>query len=204
LVQLARQSGSRAVRTELTLRFLTPCAVLIRRLARRSRLPAEDWADALQNAALAILEAIDRYDLSQRTRPNGCRFATFVFRVIRARHKNFARSRRRFESRLDRSGPAEDVLETRSGKLPAGKPWDHGLDPVRVAQRHELESRVAQMIRDLDDRERRLVDYLWGEIKLTALARELGVSYWVARGEARQLVQKLNPCLHAWAEGTGP
>ena len=68
---------------------------IVRRYAARARLQEADCLDALQDAVLWILEAIRRYRTAEAVKPGGCRFLTFVHRVVTCRLADFFRHLRR-------------------------------------------------------------------------------------------------------------
>src|SRR5215831_15234799 len=77
---------------------------LIHRLAARNGLQEADRMDAQQDAVLWILEAIREYDTGQQVTPRGCRFRTFLYRVLLARFIDLLRRKRRRQARLRLGG----------------------------------------------------------------------------------------------------
>src|SRR5438874_7250843 len=100
LVVLAQECGHVPARDELISRCSALRDRLIGRQAARSGLQDADRRDALQDAVLWTLEAIRGYDTGQQVSPGGCRFRTFLSRVLRSRFIDSLRRQRRRQCRL--------------------------------------------------------------------------------------------------------
>ena len=100
LVVLAQECGYAPARDELIARCHGLKDRLIHRCASRSGLQEADRMDAQQDGVLWILEAIREYHTVQQVRPRGCRFRTFLYRVLLSRFSDLLRRQRRRQARL--------------------------------------------------------------------------------------------------------
>src|SRR5262245_7621247 len=94
LVALAQECGSGAARDELLRRCLSLAKRLVGQYAARDGLQEADCFDAQQDAVLWILGAIAQYRTDELVRPGGCRFRSFLPRVLTARLIDSLRHRR--------------------------------------------------------------------------------------------------------------
>jgi RNA polymerase sigma factor (sigma-70 family) len=197
LVVLAQECDYRPAGEALLLRYHAWAGRLAARRAWRSRLQPADAEDARQNAVLSLAEAIRCYDTLQLGLRGGCHFRTFLLRVVSARYLDFLR-------RLRRPGrPCHSAAALAEVPVPArGGPGSHGWgDPVGTAEGHEAQARLERALGRLDAGARRLWERLAGGTPLRAVARELGVSYDVAKRARRRLLAALAAQLRG---GTAP
>src|SRR5262249_47771971 len=104
LVVLVQECGYVPARDELISRCIGLKDRFIHRQAARSRLQEADRLDAQQDAVLWILEAIREYNTGQQVVPRGCRFRTFLYRVLLSRFIDLLRRKRRRQARLRLGG----------------------------------------------------------------------------------------------------
>jgi hypothetical protein len=116
LVVLAGECGHRPARDELIRRSLPLAGRLIRRHASHSGLQEADHQDARQDAVLWIVEAIRRYRAEEHVKPRGCRFRSFLHRVVRARFIDLLRHRSRLRSRFPLTGAGRITETTQAGR----------------------------------------------------------------------------------------
>src|SRR5262249_9502119 len=95
LVVLIQECGYVPARDELISRCNDLKDRLIRQRAGRSRLQEADRMDAQQDAVLWMLEAIRNYNTEHQVPPRGCRFRTFLYRVLLSRFIDLLRRQRR-------------------------------------------------------------------------------------------------------------
>jgi DNA-directed RNA polymerase specialized sigma24 family protein len=104
LVVLVQECGYVPARDELISRCNDLKDGLVHRRAARSGLQEADRLDAQQDAVLWILEAIREYNTGQHVIPRGCRFRTFLYRVLLSRFIDLLRRQRRRQTRLRLGG----------------------------------------------------------------------------------------------------
>jgi RNA polymerase sigma factor (sigma-70 family) len=188
LVVLAQECDFRPAGQTLLGRYHAWAGRLAARRACRSRLQAADAADARQNAVLSLAEAIRSYDTLQLGRRGGCRFRSFLLRVVSARYLDFLR-RLRHRCRHCQGAAAlaaAPVPPRRGGPGPQG--WG---DPVGAAEWREEQASLEQALGRLEEGARRLWERLAAGTPLRAVARELGLSYDAAKRARRRLLTAL-------------
>jgi RNA polymerase sigma factor (sigma-70 family) len=198
LVVLVQECGCVPARDELISRCNRLKDGLIHRQAARSGLQEADRLDAQQDAVLWILEAIREYNTGQHALPRGCRFRTFLYRVLLARFIDLLRRRRRRQARLR---PGGYTFGSRSAPpapqgdgSPAG-PESCGGEPQRGMERDELMARLHRELDRLGGRARELWDLLVGGMRVRAIAAALDLSYDAAKRQRRKLLAHLRACL---------
>ena len=186
LVILAQECAFRPATDELLRRHYGPMSQLI---AVKARCPwlAADLPDAQQNGVFAILEAIAGYDTLEATKPRGCRFRTFLGRVVLARFGDFVRQLRRLRRHCCRLDEAGERLAAGPGRCPVCPKGD----PVEALARREAMARLHQALDGLDEAMRRLWWELANGKKLPQIAREQGVSYDRVKRQRRRLLAQL-------------
>jgi RNA polymerase sigma factor (sigma-70 family) len=185
LVILAQECAFRPATHELMLRHYGRMSQLIAVKARCLGLAA-DLPDAQQNAVFAILEAIAGYETLQAARPRGCRFRTYLGRVVLARFGDFVRQLRRLQRHCFPLHEAGERLAACQGRCPGSRT----SDPVEALARQEAMARLHSALARLDEPLRRLWHELSSGKKLPQIAREQGVSYdWVKRQRRRLLAR---------------
>ena len=196
LVILAQECAFRPATDEVLRRYYEPMSQLI---AWKARFPwlAADLPDAQQNGVFAILEAIAGYDTLEATKPRGCRFRTFLGRVVLARFGDFVRQLRRLRRHYGRLHEAGEKLAACRGRCPGSR----GGDPVEALARWEAMARLQHALEGLDEELRRLWRELASGKKLRQIAREQGVSYDRVKRQRRRLLGQLAAQLrHAWGD----
>jgi RNA polymerase sigma factor (sigma-70 family) len=192
LVVIARECDSESARRALLLRYQEWVVREVTSLARRRGVTGHDLDDAIQEARFfGVSKAIDRYDTRQLTLPRGCRFRSFLRRVITDRFKDFMKHLRRVKARhtLLRVVGAEPGPGEPAGRRPRGD--DHDGDPAGMAAREELRERVRGHVGRLSAGDRLLVQEVTAGSSLRALAPRLGLSYDTAKRRWRKLLGEL-------------
>jgi RNA polymerase sigma factor (sigma-70 family) len=186
LVILAQECAFRPATDELVRRYYEPMSQLI---ARKARCPwlAADLPDAQQNAVFAMLEAIAGYHTLEAARPRGCRFRTYLGRVVLARFGDFVRKLRRLRRHYCLLHEAGEGLAAGQGRCPGCRT----SDPVEALARREARARLHQALEGLDEALRRLWRELADGKKLPQIAREQGVSYERVKRQRRRLLARL-------------
>jgi RNA polymerase sigma factor (sigma-70 family) len=159
--------------------------------ARRVGLASAHVPDAQQQAALALLEAIGRYDEQAYLREQRCSFHGFLNLVLRARFSDFVKTvwraeRRRNPTRSSQVG--HRVYGSRSAD-PADWEDPRQSDPAELVLEEEERARLEEAIEDLSSSKRFLWDCLTSGVKLPVLARRLGISYPAARRRLHRTMQ---------------
>jgi RNA polymerase sigma factor (sigma-70 family) len=191
LVVLAQECGYVPARDELIARCHGLKDRLIHRWASRSGLQEADRMDAQQNGVLWILEAIRAY------RPRGCRFRTFLYRVLLSRFIDSLRRRRRREARLQLGACAFAGLPSPPAPphgSPAGANGCGGAPQLGMEQ-DELMARLRQELDRLGGLARELWRLLVRGVRLREIAAALGLSYDAAKRQRRKLIAHLRACL---------
>jgi RNA polymerase sigma factor (sigma-70 family) len=183
LVVLAEECGYVPAATVLLARYHDWVGELAARRAWHSRLQGADVDDARQNAFLSLAEAISRYDTSQMGRRRGCRFRSFLYRVVQARYCDFARHVGRLHKRWQNTEVLPDVASN-------GRPG--ASEPADMAGREELLAQVEQRLQCLGQDDRRLWERLASGASLRTVARDLGLSYDAAKRARRRVLQALS------------
>jgi RNA polymerase sigma factor (sigma-70 family) len=198
LVVLAQECGYVPARDELISRCNGLKDRLIHRRAARSGLQEADRMDAQQDAVLWALEAIRGYHTEQQFRGRGCRFRTFLYRVLRSRFIDLLRCRARREARLRLGGCAFGALSSPPGPRHDGSPADpdgRGGGAQRGMERDELMGRLYEELDRLGGAARGLWDLLARGVGLREAAADLGLSYDAAKRRRRKLIAHLRACL---------
>jgi RNA polymerase sigma factor (sigma-70 family) len=165
LVVLAQEGGYVPARDELISRCIGLKDRLIHRRAARSGLQEADRLDAQQDAVLWILEAIREYNTGQQVMARGCRFRTFLYRVLGARFIDLLRRQRRRQTRLRLGGYTFNLLSPPPAPQRDGSPADPeswGGEPQHGMERDELKARLHQELDRLGGVARELWDLLVG------------------------------------------
>jgi RNA polymerase sigma factor (sigma-70 family) len=178
LVVLVQECGYVPARDEL----ISRCSVLKDRFihwrAARSGLQEADRMDAQQDGVLWILEAIREYNTGQQLMPQGCRFRTFLYRVLLSRFIDVLRGLRRRQARLRLGGYASCS--------PSSPPA-----PQRGTERDEMMARLHQELERLGGLARDLGDLLLVGMRLREIAAALDLSYDTAKRLRRKVIAHL-------------
>jgi RNA polymerase sigma factor (sigma-70 family) len=158
-------------------------------IAWKARFPwlAADLPDAQQNAVFAILEAIAGYHTLEVAKPRGCRFRTFLGRVVLARFGDFVRKLRRLQRPCCGLHEAGEALAAGQGRRPGCRT----SDPVEALARREARARLQHALERLDEALRGLWRELADGKRLRQIARERGVSYDRLKRQRRRLLARL-------------
>jgi RNA polymerase sigma factor (sigma-70 family) len=200
LIERMRSDPSSTAHQELTLRYLPFTRRFVARHAWRAGLAPDHVPDAEQQAALALLEAMARFDLEAFQQTNGCNFERYLTLVLRSRFLDYVKMVRRSERRLDRASsaafarngqPAADEVAADRGHSEGSRP----SDPAYVAEKREQMAGLTQVIAALTGSKRFLLDRLTSGAKLPAIARELGISYHAARRRLRKTISLISSAL---------
>ncbi len=191
LIVLAKECEYEPARDELILRYGSQTERLIGWLGHSHGISHTDVEDARQNAVFWVVEAIKKYDTNQIGKPRGCSFRSFVYRVLVARFKDYAKHLRRVEHHYDRTA--------RCGEDEAfASDIDCSLkNPATIVENRESMSRLHETLKDLDSESGRIWRLLAEGESLRQIAAQLGVSYDSAKRRRRKLIEhlklRLNP-----------
>lgn len=185
LVVLAQECDFAPARDELILRYGSQTDRMIRWLAHCRSQGDADVEDALQNAVFWIVEAVNKYDTNQIGKTNGCSFRSFVFRVVTARFKDFAKHLRRVEGHLDRTTRC-----SHEGFQPIDAS-EQPKDPAQIAESRDSMNRLQETLRNLSAESARLWQLLSEGKSLHEIAKLLGKSYDSVKRRRRKLVEQL-------------
>jgi RNA polymerase sigma factor (sigma-70 family) len=154
--------------------------------------------DAQQDAVLWIMEAIREYRTEQLFKQRGCRFRSFLYRVLVARFIDLLRCRGRRQARLRLGGYTFVWLSSPSATEHCGIPAGAGScggDCWSEMEQGERMARLHQELDRLDGRARRMWDLLVSGKRLREIAAALDMSYDAAKRCRRKLITHLKTCL---------
>jgi RNA polymerase sigma factor (sigma-70 family) len=181
LAEVARQASGSPALGELLRRFSVPVGQLVRRLAARSGFQEADCMDAQQEAVFWTMEAIRQFRTDDLARTHGCRFRTFLHRVVTVRFIDYFRRQRRRERRIGLGGQLGDGAETPDGAHVerTGHEW------------REMRQCLDRELDRLGDNARQLWALLVQGVALRQAAVELRISYDAAKRQRRHLLARL-------------
>jgi RNA polymerase sigma factor (sigma-70 family) len=193
LVVLAQECGYQPAGHALIARFHPWVNGLIARKVRHTRLGAADMDDARQEAVFWMLEGITRYNTLELAQARGCRFRSFLYRLVASRFIDFARRIWRRERHLDRrahfSGPEVEFDPVRLCRRNHTQLYQDNPASALLGQENRM--RLQSAIDRLGDQARRLWDCLASGMSLRDIAREQGLSYPQVKRQRRQLLAAL-------------
>jgi RNA polymerase sigma factor (sigma-70 family) len=198
LVLLVQRSGHVPARDELIARFNGLKDRLICWRAARSGLQEADRMDAQQDAVLWILEAIREYKTRGHTMSHGCRFRTFLQRVLLARFIDLLRRRGRQRARLLLGGCTLGSLTSPTNPDHNGRAMERASssgEPQRLLERDELMARLHEELGQLGTRAQLLWELLARGLRVRDIATALDLSYYVVKRRRRKLIVHLRACL---------
>jgi RNA polymerase sigma factor (sigma-70 family) len=181
LVELARQPAGAPALDELLRRFSAPTSRLVRRLTVRLGFQDADRLDAQQEAVFWTMEAIRQYRTDDPARTRGCRFRSFLHRVVTARFIDYFRRQRRRERRIGLGGQLGDG---------AAPPDDAHMEPTGDEWR-EMRQCLDRELDRLGDNAQQLWALLVQGVSLRQAAVEIGISYDTAKRQRRHLLARL-------------
>jgi RNA polymerase sigma factor (sigma-70 family) len=197
LVVLAKECEYGPARDELIVRYGSQTDRLIGWLSHSQGMSRSDAEDARQSAVFWAVEAIKKYDTNQIGKPGGCSFRSFVYRVLIARFKDFAKHLRRVECHYDRSTRSSDeeslVAECRRNPR----------DPASIAEARESIRRLHATLTSLDNESGRMWQLLSEGNNLRQIAANMGMSYDTAKRRRRKLIDHLKLQLNPVGEHVG-
>src|SRR5262249_50299108 len=112
---------------ELYQRHFLTAHELIRRQAARRALRPEEGEDALQDAAVDFLRAIEEYVRLDPTKAAAISFSGYLCRYVQRRFQDSQRRQRRRRARLDRRWDVAQILE---GHAPVGVGQERWRSPA--------------------------------------------------------------------------
>jgi RNA polymerase sigma factor (sigma-70 family) len=199
LVVLAVECHYCPARDELIRRSLPLKERLISWYAAHRGLQEADLQDVQQEAFLWIVEAIRHYRAEEQAERGGCRFRSFLHRVLAARFIDFLRHRRRLQSHFPLTGVGpwdpNRAVSHRHQSDTAAATGGEMANPVRGAEEDEQRAHVLGELARLGEAAGRLWDLLADGVSLREVARALNLSYGVVKRRRRQLLVKLRAFL---------
>ena len=195
LVVLAQECGYKPARNELIRRYLSWTAGVINRRMTCSGLQEADRQDVRQDAVLWVVEAIAQYRTDEYVRPGGCRFRSFLYRVLVARLIDALRLRRTLRRHFPHArerliGLSQDSDRRRREGTRAGS-----ADPLRGAEAGEFQDRLHREVGRLGEADRRVWDLLTQGVRLRKIASALNLSYDAVKRCRRRLIARLRSWL---------
>jgi RNA polymerase sigma factor (sigma-70 family) len=196
LVVLAKECEFGPARDELIVRYRDQTDRMVRWLAHCRSHGHADVEDALQNLVFWIVEAINKYDTNQIGKANGCSFRSFIFRVVNARFKDFAKHLRRVEGHYDRSTRCshEGFQPVDTGQQPK--------DPAQIAESRDSMNLLQATLQNLSAESAQLWQLLSEGKSLKQTAKLLGVSYDSVKRRRRKLIVQLKLQLKSCGDST--
>jgi RNA polymerase sigma factor (sigma-70 family) len=181
LVEFARQPAGGPALDELLRRFSTPTGRLVRRLAIRSGFQDADCMDVQQEAVFWTMEAIRQFRTDDVARTHGCRFRTFLHRVVTVRFIDYLRRQRHRQRRVALAACVGD----------GASPPDGSRSELSGHEMSEVRQHLEQELDRLGDAAQQLWALLVRGVSLRQAAVELGVSYDTAKRQRRHLLARL-------------
>ena len=197
LVVLAKECEFAPARDELLVRYGGQADRVIGWLAYPQGFTRSDIEDARQNAVFWIVEAVKKYDTNQIGKPKGCSFRSFVYRVLIARFKDYAKHLRRVEHHYDRTACCGE--EEASASDVDCRPED----PATIVEIRESMNHLHETLARLDSESGRMWRLLAEGKSLRQIAADLGVSYDSAKRRRRKLIEQLKLRLNPSRESPG-
>ena len=142
----------------------------------------EDRQDAQQHVFFWFCEAVRTFDPARIRAGHERPFQAFLFRVIRQRFADFARSVERERKDFGQSLDSLQLLDSQVFQIPgpvgSGEPSSRGgRDPAVIAQENEKYEQLAAAVQKLTERQRQVWELLWSGATLQTVAETFGVSY---------------------------
>jgi RNA polymerase sigma factor (sigma-70 family) len=161
---------------------------------RRWGLADDLLQDAMQDAVLAVLEAIRQYDPVQLGQQRRCRFRTFLWTVLEARLTDWLRRYGRKERRLDRSVDVRDLL-SEEGQRGVSTAWRRGWpadgDPAQEAAQRDLLAHLREALERLPAEARLLLEETAAGTSMRVLAVRMGSTYDILKKWRKRLLGRL-------------
>jgi RNA polymerase sigma factor (sigma-70 family) len=194
LIALLQEGTRQSAQRELVIRHLPFTRRFVIKHARRVGLAPSYVADAQQEAALALLEAIGRYNPQNYPPEHRCSFHTFLNVVLRARFSDFVKLVWRAERHRQHCCASGKILNGQQAykvALADLANWEdpRQSDPALAVEKQEQMERVAELLQDLTSSKRFLWERLAAGVKLPMAARQLGISYAAARRRLRKTIR---------------
>lgn len=183
LVILVQECVFEPARDELISRYGYLRECLINHHAARSRLQEADRQDIEQEAVLWTLEAIYSYDTEEHLNPHGCRFRSFLYRVIKARLIDAERQRTNHQDHYTLSVVLFAGLSPEADRRRNGNEWA----AVDAAFRLSLQEEVDH----LEECDQQFLDLLMKGTSLREVAAMLDISYDMAKRRRRKIFATL-------------
>lgn len=199
LVVWVQMVGFEPARNELMCRCLPLSKRLIGHYASHSHLQDADRLDAQQDAVLWTLEAIGHYRIEESVRSGGCRFRSFLVRVLKARFVDFLRHQYCRQRRLclcDFLGEQARQPQWRWADVASVSE-----NPEQIVAENEQLTRLRARIGELDHTMQHLWESLLTMEPLRRIARRLRCSYDRIKRQRRKLLHRLQVDLAASDQG---
>jgi RNA polymerase sigma factor (sigma-70 family) len=196
LIAACRDESAPAAFEELDRRCRSWRDALIAGLAKRVHLQNAEMLDAQQNAFFWMREAVLKYSAARRRRGKESGVQGYFRIVLTTRFTDHVRHLVREESHLQRLADMPRAFgappaATAGVKRVEAIPDPHGHDPLVVAEGHEIEVRIAQAVRQLNQHDRRLFKLMVARTPIKTIARKFGVTEFAVNGQIARLREKL-------------
>jgi RNA polymerase sigma factor (sigma-70 family) len=197
LADRVRQDHSVPALQELTLRCYPLVCYRVRWLARCLPLPDGALADAQQEAMVAVLKAVPRYQPDAAGADHDCTLRTFLEHPVQNRFYDFVRREERARKHVDRSGRGLAAVDGGGWRRCLAAPGRTDPDPVAVALAAEDAAVLHEVWNGLTAREQRLWQLKSNRVRWADIARQLHVGERTVKRHWRELYQKLTVLLAA-------
>jgi RNA polymerase sigma factor (sigma-70 family) len=182
---MAQVGNGQPARNELIERYQSLNHLLIRKLASRWRLQEADCQDLEQDSVFWILETIRRYRPEEHLKVAGCRFRSFLTRVVTARFIDALRLRRRRCNRILLHAQLKQINRC------VPEPLVEKQEPRQQLEGRELQALLQKKLEQLGKEAREMWNLLTQGMTLRVIADRLHISYDAAKRRRRQLFAKL-------------
>jgi RNA polymerase sigma factor (sigma-70 family) len=197
LVVLTRECQFIPAWHELVLRHTTWIKPAILKTLAPKGIQQADIDDAIQESVIAIKRAIERFDMHQACRPNGCGFRTFLNRVVHDWLIDFLRKlsrdkSRHPQSRITTSGRRDDCVERMPSKdsgcaSAAERDSNAEVAAIRNERIHRLHAAILQLPPNLQQFVRRFL----GGMNMHEISDQLHISYFGVRRLQKKSFEQL-------------
>lgn len=177
-------------------------SAMVEWLAKHFGFSRQDKEDAHQEAVLAFLEAVARYDTARAPASGSRAFRSYLFLVLRNRLQDWMRPMQWWDDHLDCHARVEEVNSGghRGDHGPRSHPtwaWGCEVDPAEAALHDEDLLLMASVIRELSPKQFTFLVLLLTKKPLKRIALDMRVSFPTIRRWRKKLIVFLSKRLGA-------
>jgi RNA polymerase sigma factor (sigma-70 family) len=197
LTRLCQQADLADVAGELLARHFPWVRHIIGKESKRMRLERADSEDAQQEAVLAFLQALAKFDTGMPERPDSVSFRTFLRVVVTARFRDYVRRLRRWEAHHDRTVQLENLVEASLSCLVGA---GDSSDPYTQLTWQEFKVDLDQALGDLKAPAQQMWEWLAAGQGLRQVAADMNISYPQGKRLRQRVFAELAAKLSVWRD----